>query len=40
MCKDVHLLWTFFNEANGKTFKEKAESRWADYAVKKGFETV
>ena len=32
---EKYLISTLFNEANGKTFKEKAESRWADYAVKR-----
>ena len=30
---EKYLISTLFNEANGKTFKENAESRWADYAV-------
>lgn len=32
---EKYLISTLFNEANGKTFKENAESRWADYAVKR-----
>jgi len=34
---EKYLISTLFNEANGKTFKENAESRWADYAVKRDF---
>ena len=32
---EKYLISTLFNEANGKTFKENAESRWADFAVKR-----
>jgi len=32
---EKYLISTLFNEANGKTFKENAETRWADYAVKR-----
>ena len=32
---EKYLISTLFNEANGKTFKENAESRWPDYAVKR-----
>ncbi len=34
---EKYLISTLFNEANGKTFKENAESRWADCAVKRDF---
>lgn len=32
-----YLISTLFNEANGRHFKENAEERWADYAVKRDF---
>ena len=32
---EKYLISTLFNEANGKTFKENAESRWAECAVKR-----
>ena len=32
-----YLISTLFNEANGKRFKENAEGRWAEYAVKRDF---
>lgn len=32
---EKYLISTLFNEANGKTFKENAETRWAEYAVKR-----
>ena len=34
---EKYLISTLFNEANGKTFKENAESRWADFVVKRDF---
>lgn len=34
---EKYLISTLFNEANGKTFKENAESRWAECAVKRDF---
>jgi hypothetical protein len=30
-------LRTLFNEANGRSFREKAEDRSVDYAVKRDF---
>lgn len=35
---EKYLISTLFNEANGKTFKENAESRWAKCAVKRASE--
>ena len=35
--KEPYLISTLFNEANGKRFKENAEGRWAEYAVKRDF---
>lgn len=32
---EKYLISTLFNEANHKNFRENAESRWADYAVKR-----
>ena len=34
---ESYLISTLFNEANGKRFKENAEGRWAEYAVKRDF---
>lgn len=34
---ESYLISTLFNEANGKRFKENAEERWAEYAVKRDF---
>lgn len=34
---EKYLISTLFNEANGRHFKENAEERWADYAVKRDF---
>lgn len=32
---ESYLISTLFNEANGRHFKENAERRWAEYAVKR-----
>ena len=32
---ESYLISTLFNEANGRHFKENAEQRWAEYAVKR-----
>ena len=34
---ESYLISTLFNEANGKRFKENAEGRWAEYAVRRDF---
>lgn len=34
---EKYLISTLFNEANGRHFRENAESRWAGYAVKRDF---
>lgn len=34
---EKYLISTLFNEANGRHFKENAEERWADFAVKRDF---
>lgn len=34
---ESYLISTLFNEANGKRFRENAEERWAEYAVKRDF---
>lgn len=34
---ESYLISTLFNEANNRHFKENAESRWAEYAVKRDF---
>ena len=35
---EKYLISTLFNAANGKTFKENAETRWANFAYKRDFE--
>ena len=32
-----YMISTLFNEANGRSFKENAETRSVDYAVKRDF---
>jgi hypothetical protein len=34
---ESYLVSTLFNEANSKRFRDNAESRWAEYAVKRDF---
>ena len=34
---ESYLISTLFNEANSKRFRDNAESRWAEYAVKRDF---
>jgi hypothetical protein len=34
---EKYLISTLFNEANGRHFKENAEERNAEYAVKRDF---
>ena len=34
---ESYLISILFNEANGKRFRDNAESRWAEYAVKRDF---
>lgn len=34
---EQYLISTLFNEANSRHFKENAEGRWADFAVKRDF---
>lgn len=34
---ESYLISTLFNEANNRHFRENAESRWAEYAVKRDF---
>ena len=34
---EQYLISTLFNEANSRHFKENAEGRWVDFAVKRDF---
>lgn len=34
---ESYLVSTLFNEANSKRFRDNAESRWAEYAIKRDF---